>query len=55
MARAPSKSRSAKSGGKNLALWLGLAAVVVLLDQFTKVLVVSNFPFGDVAHGHLVL
>jgi signal peptidase II len=47
MARTPSKSRSSKSGGKSLALWLGLAAVVVLLDQFSKVLIVGNFHLGD--------
>ena len=33
--------------GPGLALWLGLAAVVLLLDQFTKVLIVGNFQLGD--------
>jgi signal peptidase II len=30
-----------------LALWLGLAFAVVLLDQFTKVLVLGEFRLGD--------
>ncbi|TDM09383.1 MAG: signal peptidase II [Ideonella sp. MAG2] len=33
--------------GPSLALWLGLAAVIILLDQFTKVLIVGNFQLGD--------
>ena len=38
---------ASRSAGPGLALWLGLAAVVVLLDQFTKVLIVGNFQLGD--------
>ena len=38
-----SSSRSSPS----LYLWLGLALVVVLLDQFSKTLILSNFNFGD--------
>lgn len=38
-----SSSRSSPS----LFLWLGLALVVVLLDQFSKTLILSNFNFGD--------
>lgn len=38
-----SSSRSSPS----LFLWLGLALVVVLLDQFSKTLILSNFSFGD--------
>ncbi len=35
-------------GGPGLALWLGLAAFVVLLDQLTKTLIVAWFALGDV-------
>ncbi|MBT9495022.1 MAG: lipoprotein signal peptidase [Paucibacter sp.] len=37
----------AKAGGNKLGLWLGLALIVILLDQFTKVLILGNFQFGD--------
>lgn len=40
------RSFGARSG-PGLALWLGLAAIVLLLDQFTKVLIVGNFQLGD--------
>ena len=36
-----------RSGGPGLAVWLGLAAVVLMLDQFTKVLIVGNFQLGE--------
>jgi len=39
------KGSSVKSQG--LALWLGLALLVMLLDQFTKVLVLGAFQLGD--------
>ncbi|MCP5290885.1 MAG: lipoprotein signal peptidase [Burkholderiaceae bacterium] len=35
-------------GGPGLLAWLGLAAVVVLLDQLTKTLVIGWFELGDV-------
>ncbi len=35
-------------GGPGLLVWLGLAAVVVLLDQLTKTLVIGWFELGDV-------
>lgn len=38
---------ASRSAGPGLALWLGLAAIVLLLDQFTKVLIVGNFQLGD--------
>ncbi|HSI52299.1 MAG TPA: signal peptidase II [Ideonella sp.] len=38
---------SSSSSGAGLAVWLGLAVVVILLDQFTKVLILSNFQLGD--------
>ena len=36
-----------KSGGSGLLLWLGLAFIIVLIDQFTKVLVVGYYHLGD--------
>ena len=35
------------SGAPSLALWLGLALVVIALDQFTKTLILGNFQLGD--------
>jgi len=43
-------STTRSGGGKGqvgLWVWLGLAAVVVALDQFTKVLILTNFELGD--------
>jgi signal peptidase II len=40
----PQRSSSAAS----LTLWLGLALIVVVLDQFTKTLVLGWFELGDV-------
>ncbi|MCV2369279.1 signal peptidase II [Roseateles oligotrophus] len=37
----------ASGGGNKLGLWLGLALIVILLDQFTKVLILGNFQLGD--------
>jgi signal peptidase II len=48
MARKPSFGRVSRSSGAGLAVWLGLAAVLILLDQFTKVLIVGNFQYGEV-------
>lgn len=45
MARSSSSRGSRK--GPGLAVWLGLALVVILLDQFTKVLIVGNFELGE--------
>lgn len=38
---------SARAGGR-LSLWLGLALVVILLDQFTKTMVLGYFQLNDV-------
>ena len=47
MARS-SSARSRSSGGStNLWVWLGLAAVVILLDQFSKTLILGFFELGD--------
>ena len=42
-------ARSA-SGAPSLALWLGLALVVIVLDQFTKTLILGYFQLGDSRH-----
>ena len=34
----------------SLALWLGLALVVIVLDQFAKTLILGNFQLGDSRH-----
>lgn len=39
-------SRSSSSAG--LTAWLLIAAVVILADQFTKILIVGSFNLGDV-------
>jgi signal peptidase II len=36
-----------KSSGSGLGAWLGLALVIILFDQFTKVLIVGYFQLGD--------
>lgn len=38
------------SGGNALLSWLGIALAIVLLDQFTKVLVLGYFQYGDSRH-----
>ncbi|MDH4050765.1 MAG: signal peptidase II [Rubrivivax sp.] len=38
---------AARGGGPGPRVWLGLAAVVVALDQLTKLLVVDAFDHGD--------
>jgi signal peptidase II len=35
------------SGAPSLALWLGLALIVVVLDQFAKTLILGYFQLGD--------
>lgn len=38
-----------KSGG-SLLPWLGIALVVIVLDQLTKSLILANFAYGDSVH-----
>ena len=40
-------SRSS-SGAPSLALWLGVALIVIVLDQFAKTLIVGYFQLGDI-------
>ena len=35
------------SGGSSMLQWLGLAFIIVLVDQFTKVLIVGYYHLGD--------
>ena len=39
--------RRSSSGAPSLALWLGLALIVIVLDQFTKTLILGYFQLGD--------
>jgi len=47
MARKMSLASSRNKAGTSLWVWLGLAAVVILLDQFSKVLILGHFELGD--------
>ncbi|MEO7108513.1 MAG: signal peptidase II [Rhodoferax sp.] len=47
MARVYRGGSASNSGGPSLLLWLGLAFIVVLADQFTKVLITGYFHQGD--------
>ena len=42
----PTRSSSSPS----LALWLGLALVIIVLDQLTKTLILGHFQLGDSLH-----
>jgi signal peptidase II len=46
MARKPG-GRGAASGGGGVMLWLAWTLVVVLIDQFTKVLILGYYQLGD--------
>ncbi len=38
---------ASRSSGRSLVLWLALAALVVLADQFTKQLILGHYRLGD--------
>ena len=40
-------ARSSKSGGAGMLHWLGLAFIILIADQFTKVLIVGNYKLHD--------
>ncbi len=40
-------ARTGNAGGIGLLHWLGLAFVILLIDQFTKVLVIGYYHLGD--------
>ncbi|WAC75473.1 signal peptidase II [Roseateles sp. SL47] len=41
------KSSSAAPSSARLIQWLGLALLIIVADQFTKVLVLNSFQYGD--------
>ena len=40
-------ARASKSGGAGMLHWLGLALIILIADQFTKVLIVGNYKLHD--------
>jgi signal peptidase II len=40
-------ARGAKAGNGGMLQWLGLAFIILLVDQFTKVLIVGYYHLGD--------
>lgn len=40
-------ARKAASGGAGMLQWLGLAFIILIADQFTKVLIVGFYQLGD--------
>lgn len=48
----PAKSnfRSGGSSAGGLLQWLGLAAILLMADQFTKILIVGFYKLGDATH-----
>lgn len=41
------RSASTKSPSSRMGLWLGIALLIILLDQFTKTLILGHFQLGD--------
>ena len=41
------RNPSSRGGAPSLWLWLGIAAVVILLDQFAKALIIGDFALGE--------
>ena len=40
-------AKSSNTSGSGMLTWLGLALIILLADQFTKVLIVGNYVLGD--------
>ena len=40
-------ARSKKASGSGWLLWVGIAVLIMVLDQFTKVLILGRFQYGD--------
>ncbi len=40
-------ARNVSSSGTSLFVWLGIALIVIVLDQFTKTLITGEFRLGD--------
>ena len=45
--KARSGQRTGPRSGSGWLLWLGIAVLIVVADQFTKVLVLGSFQYGD--------
>jgi signal peptidase II len=43
-------ARASSSGNRSLLPWLGIAAIIILLDQITKVVTIRVFDLGDSQH-----
>lgn len=41
------KRSASKSNSSGLALWLGLSALIILIDQLTKIAVLRTFAYGE--------
>ncbi|RQP26075.1 signal peptidase II [Piscinibacter terrae] len=41
---------SRNAAGSSLLPWLGIALIVILADQFTKVLILGNYKLGDTVY-----
>ena len=40
-------AKSSNTSGSGMLTWLGLALIILIADQFTKVLIVGNYALGD--------
>lgn len=40
-------AKSSSAASPRLLLWLGIALLIILLDQFSKTLILGNFQLGD--------
>lgn len=40
-------AKSSSTASPRLLLWLGIALLIILLDQFSKTLILGNFQLGD--------
>ncbi|MFS2163803.1 signal peptidase II [Variovorax sp. Varisp62] len=50
MAAARSMSASRSRGGSSIWPWLGLAVIIVIIDQFTKTLILGYYKLGDATY-----
>jgi len=50
MAAARSMSSASRSRGGSIWPWLGLAVIIVIIDQFTKTLILGYYKLGDATY-----
>ena len=50
MATARSASSASRSRGASIWPWLGLATIIVIIDQFTKTLILGYYKLGDATY-----